>query len=96
MFSGLRRLSSAISDISGPPRLIQTVGRLFYLDPIRMAASLRSGLVAGIARKFGGDSVRLDAFGRVFNSCNSPKPFGFSHLATNPRRVKSPVLYQLS
>ncbi len=46
--------------------------------------------------RFGGDSVGLDAFGRIFESRNSPKPFGFSHLAVDPRRVKSPVLDQLS
>ncbi len=49
-----------------------------------------------IRGRFGGDSVRLAAFGRVFESRNSPKHNGFSHLATDPMRVKSPVLYQLS
>ncbi len=78
------------------PALTGPGSELVYADPSRMAASLGSDLVAGAARKFGGDSVRLDAFGRIFKSCNSPKPFGFSHLATGPTRVKSPVLYQLS
>jgi len=49
-----------------------------------------------IARKFGGDSVGLAAFGRIHGSRNSPKQFGFSHLAIDPRRDRSPVLYQLS
>ena len=43
-------------DRSDLPALTGPGSVLVYADPSRMAASVGSGLVAGVARKFGGDS----------------------------------------